>query len=396
MRLTRCIWILFISFGLAPLGLKSQEISFDFYGSPITIPWTTQNEISCQKNISPQDVTQFSQAILTGGFNQVISALLTYKQSLQLDDWPYYQLIRKTSQAISPKGAHYGRYTLYKWALMKASGYDVSIRLGGGKILFYIQSDEKVYNIPAYIKNNRQYVCLNYHDYTDIDFDQTRFEEVQTFMVQDFRSFSYKISQLPELNSESYVDRELSFAYYNDQQQFRVKINPDINNLFINYPVLDYELYFNIPMSRETYSSFIPLLKKHLKKKSTREGVDYLMRFTRYAFMFGADEKNFGKEKRLSPEQTLLFDQSDCDDRAALFFYLVKEIYNLPMIVITYPRHVTIGIKFDKPIGKTIEYNGLHYSICEPTPQKLDLRIGQIMPKFHKQQYEIAYAYNPN
>jgi hypothetical protein len=59
---------------------------------------------------------------------------------------------------------------------------------------------------------------------------------------------------------------------------------------------------------------------------TVKGGVDYLMRFTRYAFMFKPDAENFGSEKRLTPEQTLLYPESDCEDRAALFFCLVKEI----------------------------------------------------------------------
>ncbi|MEJ7682224.1 MAG: hypothetical protein WKG06_31120 [Segetibacter sp.] len=101
-----------------------------------------------------------------------------------------------------------------------------------------------------------------------------------------------------------------------------------------------------------------------------KNGVDYLMRFTRYAFPYEKDTENFGAEKRLSPEQTLLYDHSDCDDRAALFFYLVKELYNLPMIVLSYPEHISIAVKFDKSIGNPIVYMGNDYSICEPTPQK--------------------------
>ncbi|EDM34037.1 hypothetical protein PBAL39_07035 [Pedobacter sp. BAL39] len=51
-----------------------------------------------------------------------------------------------------------------------------------------------------------------------------------------------------------------------------------------------------------------------------KKGIDYLMRFTRYAFLYEDDSENFGKEKLLSPEETLFADHSDCDDRAALFF----------------------------------------------------------------------------
>jgi hypothetical protein len=94
------------------------------------------------------------------------------------------------------------------------------------------------------------------------------------------------------------------------------------------------------------------------------------MHFTRYAFLYERDTDVFGREKRFSPEETLLYDYSDCEDRAALFFCLVKEIYNLPMIVLVYPKHVSIAVEFEKPIGQTIVYNGKKYTVCEPTPKE--------------------------
>jgi hypothetical protein len=148
-------------------------------------------------------------------------------------------------------------------------------------------------------------------------------------------------------------------------------------------------------MSSETYASLIPQLKENIRKMGTRQGVDYLMRFTRYAFLYQPDHDNFGKEKRLFAEQTLLYDGSDCEDRAALFFCLVKEIYHLPMIVLAYPDHVTIAVKFDKPIGTPIIYNGQRYTICEPTPQKEDVPIGKISKSLANTAYEVAYVYEP-
>jgi hypothetical protein len=158
---------------------------------------------------------------------------------------------------------------------------------------------------------------------------------------------------------------------------------------------VDYGSYFNIPLSKETYSSLIPLLKQNIKGLKTKNGIDYLMRFTRYAFVFEKDAETFGKEKRFTPEQTLLYEHSDCEDRAALFFYLVKEIYNLPMIVLSYPKHITVAVKLDKPIGTPILYNGEQYTICEPTPQKQDVLIGQVIPSLKNVPYEVVYAYNP-
>ncbi|HVF95692.1 MAG TPA: hypothetical protein VM871_00140, partial [Flavisolibacter sp.] len=177
---------------------------------------------------------------------------------------------------------------------------------------------------------------------------------------------------------------------------FRVKLNPQVKAIFTNYPVVDYGLQFNMPLSRPTYESLIPSLKREVKNLKQKEGVEFLIDFTRYAFLFKPDGENFGGEKRLSPEQTLLYEYSDCEDRAALFFMLVKEIYNLPMLVLTYPDHVTVAVQFEKAYGKAVEYNGAKYSICEPTPQKLDLRIGQLSPLLRNKQYQIAYAYKPD
>jgi hypothetical protein len=174
-----------------------------------------------------------------------------------------------------------------------------------------------------------------------------------------------------------------------------VKLSPQMQKLFTNYPVVDYESYVNIPLSKETYNSLIPQLKKNLKGMKVKSGVDYLMRFTRYAFLFETDANKFGSEKRLSPEQTLFYNESDCEDRVGLFFYLVKEIYDLPMIVLAYPSHVTIAVEFQKPVGQTVSYNGKLYTVCEPTPQKQDLLVGQLSPELSKAPFKVAYAYDP-
>jgi len=228
-----------------------------------------------------------------------------------------------------------------------------------------------------------------------VDFSRESFSELPLSLPEAGNSFSYQVSKLPDFKADHYQEKDIQFSFNDINYQFRIKLNPDVKTIFANYPVVDYAAYFNIPLSQETYQSLIPLLKKYTSGMSVKGGVDYLMRFTRYAFMFKPDAENFGAEKRLSPEQTLLYGDSDCEDRAALFFYLVREIYNLPMIVLTYPQHVTIAIKFDKPVGKPIIYNGEKYSVCEPTPQTADLGIGQLLPSLRHQPYEVAFAYSP-
>ncbi|HKZ65894.1 MAG TPA: hypothetical protein VJ111_06055 [Chitinophagaceae bacterium] len=375
--------------------INTSTISFDFYGDAIAFPYNKSSLVSFPGPLSAEAIQTFYETISKTEYQPIIKTLLSYKEQHAPDDWLFYQLIRKTAQQISPKAENYQRYTLYKWFFLSKTGYDASLAIANDRLLFYVQSDENIYNIPFRIRDGKQYVCLNYHDYGIIDFEKEKFSEVSIRTPEAQKAFSYKITQLPGFKPGDYLEKDLTFNYYQTEYHFKVKLNPQVKTIFANYPVVDYESYFNIPLSKETYSSLISSLKKNIKGMNIKNGVDYLMRFTRYAFLFEKDIDAFGKEKRMSPEETLLYGQSDCEDRAALFFFLVKEIYNLPMIVLAYPKHVTIAVKFDKPVGHSIVYNGNKYSVCEPTPQKQDLQLGQLSPDLKKTAYEVVYAYHP-
>ncbi len=396
-RLTILSTLLSLVFLIKASSQDIPGIRFNFYGELVELPYQQSQFIDFSDSLSQESIDHFYKEISSAKYQSVINTLVQYKQEHKPDDWMYYQLIRKTAEAISPKADNYFRYTLYKWFFLTKSGYDAMLCIAGKQMLFYVQSDENIYNIPFRMKNGKQYVCLNYHDYgNNIDFEKTQFLEVALTVPEAKNTFSYKLTQVPKFTDHDYKEKTLKFTYNGNEYRFKIKLNPEVKNIFANYPAADYGLYFSAPLSKETYGSLIPELKKNLKGLNERNGIDYLMHFTRYAFGFESDTKNFGQEKRLTPEQTLLYESSDCEDRAALFFCLVKEIYNLPMIVVSYPKHVTIAVRLDKPVGKTIVHNGEKYSICEPTPQSQDLSVGQLSSELKHTSYEIVFAYNPH
>lgn len=374
----------------------AKTVELNFFGYPITIPFAQKIMILDGEQLTDNTILDFYKRLDTTSYEPLIAAVLAYKKANQLSDWLYYQLIRKTANAICPKKDNYIAYTLYKWFLMGKSGYDVTVRvISNNRLLFYIRSDENVYNIPSLTSSGKNYVCLNYHDFKEIDLTVEKAFNINIQLPGGVETFSYKLTKMPDFKSSNYLHKYIKFSYHNQDYTFKVLMNPEVKDIFMNYPVVDFEAYFNIPLSKETYSTLMPELQDAIKKMNQNQGIDYLMHFTRYAFSFEKDSDNFGKEKRLSPEETLLYDHSDCEDRAALFFYLVKEIYNLPMITLLYPEHVTIAIQLDKPIGKTIGYNGRQYSVCEPTPQREDLKIGQLPLALRKAAYDIGYEYIP-
>lgn len=373
---------------------KSYHISFELYNNTFNLDVDSSIVIGKDLVLSAQTIKSYYNHVNRGKYSPVINSLIAYKEKNQLNDWLYYQLIRKTAEQISPKKENYERYTFYKWFLMVKSGYDARLTIADGRIIFYVYNDEDISDIPYVMFENKKYMCLNYHDYAHADLNKV--PPHQMIAIPEAKnSFSYKVTRMPDFKPEDYAEKNIVFNYRHKAYHFNIKLNPEVESLFTNYPIVDFESYFNIPLSKETYGSLIPVLKKNLRGMNQKKGIDYLMRFTRYAFLYEDDEANFGKEKRLSPEETLFAKYSDCDDRAALFFYLVKEIYDLPMIALLYPTHITMAVQFKKPIGDPILYQGNVYSICEPTPQIENLGIGQLSLKLKNTPYQVVYTYQP-
>lgn len=366
-----------------------------FFADSIPVQAAALKRVEPSVSITQQSVVDFYAGMEMSSAKELTQGLMAFRDKHQLNDWLYYQLIRRTAQLISPKAEQYERYTLYKWYFLLASGYDVRLAMYEHRLLMYVQSDDKIFDIPLFQKDGKQYVCLNIHDFGPVNMEAVALSPIECPATGSKKSFQYQVKKIPAFRQEAYEEKELVFYYHDREDRFRIRLNPEWNALFTNYPSLDFEDYFNIPMGQLTYNSLIPVLKKKVRKMKLAKGVDYLMQFTRHAFPYENDLAAFGKEKRLSPEQTLFYQYSDCDDRAALFYYLVKEIYNLPMIALMYPDHITIAVAFDHPIGEPILYNGRAYTLCEPTPQPQQTALGQIPENRRHQAFEVVYAYTP-
>ncbi len=397
-------WREYILFFVVLLGFSVQlvaqeerkKISFDFYGDTIEFPATATARVAFTDTLSSTNIRTFYQCMDTSDYGAMVQAILAYKQKRQPDDWVFYQLIRRTAQALAPKAENYNRYSFYKWFLLCKSGYDATLNIIGNRLLIYVQSNDDIYDIPYFTRNGKHYICLNYHDYNyKIDFRSGTLLNTGISVPGAEKAFSYKLTHLPDFKPQDYCEKELRFTYRGTDCKLKVKVNEEVKKMFVNYPVVDYQLYFDAPLSKETYTSLLTQLKENTQKMSVEQGVEYLMDFTRYAFVYQADSENFGREKHMLPEQTLLYEKSDCADRASLFYCLVKELYHLPMIVVSFPHHLTIAVKFDKPVGVPIVFNGDAYSVCEPTPQTEDLPLGKLSKDLASVAYQVVYAYTP-
>lgn len=370
------------------------SLGIEFLGTNSIIP--SPGKPAHFKGLIQEDqIVEYAKQMDTERMKSIASCLQQIREKQSINDWLFYQLIRRTAEHCISKKEDYVGYTVYKWYLLKSCGYEPLLSISADKILLYVKSNDAIYNMPLKYLNNKQYVCLNYHDYNfDIALDKEKFTNLID-IFQEGEIFSFNINEIPSISKEAYENRRIHFNYKQKEEQIDLLVNPELSNYFKNYPVTDYQNQFNIPLSKLTYQSLISSIRQKVNKLSVNDGVEYLLYFTRNGFEFENDTNVFGREKRLSPEETLLSATSDCEDRSALLYFLIKEIYNLPMIVISYPSHIAIAVKLEKPVKRQIIYNGESYTVCEPTPQKKELRLGEQSLAISKQPYEIAFTYHP-
>src|ERR1700752_3756450 len=113
------VLVILFCFNLGYLAGKTQQIgpsvTFNFLGTPFTIQSNPFPGLRYTGPLSQESVRELYEKLNASDYQFLINTLITYRNQQKLDDWLYYQLIRKTAQQFSPKAENYFSYTVFKW-----------------------------------------------------------------------------------------------------------------------------------------------------------------------------------------------------------------------------------------------------------------------------------------
>jgi hypothetical protein len=121
--------------------------------------------------------------------------------------------------------------------------------------------------------------------------------------------------------------------------------------------------------------------------------LEVLVSLTRSGFRYQEDTKYFGRSKPMVPEELFSYPYSDCEDRSALFYALVRELIDLPMVVIAYDDHLSVAVAADRVEGDNFSFQGRRYVFCDPTGPANSSVIGRIPPGYEKAKFQIIGQY---
>ncbi len=356
-----------------------KSIRFNFYGEIVNIDYDKKTKINLY-SYTKSSIANYWEEMSRTNYKKLIKQINNYRDNLSLNDWGVYKLINKIGYNI-----YYNKSmaNLFSWFIFTKMGYDMRVGYSNNNIYLLGASSSKMYQVSFFRLNGKRYYVLS---------PKGRVKSIGAVATYrgDYpnanRLFSLDIDRAINLNRDI-AYRSLDFDYNGKMYHINAKYSKDLVEFFKTYPQGDYKIYFDAKKSIYL-QSMIREIEPKIRGLTEVEAVNFLLRLTQKSFEYKRDPEQFGYEKVLFPEETLYYPNSDCEDRAIFFSYLIKHLTPLKIVGIKYSNHLATAVAFSTPIqGDSFHYNGRRYTITDPT--YINANVGMTMPQYRGATFKV-------
>jgi len=361
-------------------------LSLPFYSETISLPYTRAAIPTLAGAVEANNLVRWYEQLKTDwSYNLLLQNILVQKEKWQLNDWLYYELIWQTTKQLTRENPLQER--VISWFLLSESGYDTRITFRDQQIFLYAYTEEGLFDTPMIELAGRKFVNLSsIHEGMK---NPTGALQVLPFKAAPYgKAFSFSLQPWPLLSPKP-LQQSISFSWQEEKYHLSLMVDQTVAKIMQDYPIFAEHQYLEIPFSPTLANTLLPQFAEILKDKTEKEALEILVSFTRTAFDYKDDREHFGQNKPMIADELFHYSFSDCEDRSALFYNLVRSLLDLPMIIIAYPNHLTIGVALEQKIGPSIQYAGKAYYICDPTGPANSTRIGDVPEGYEQTSFEI-------
>lgn len=354
-----------------PSEKKSKDISFDFYG--LNVGFDLADGIK-KANFYPTNqtgITNFFDSAASSDYEPLLLDIQKLSKTMNLNDWGIYLLVSKISDNTYENRDN---AKLLSWFLLSKLGYDLKVGLDKKHIVLMHHSLKTIYAAPSCSFGEKKYYVLS--DYAKNDNGRV-FSYKQDYPGST-KPLNLSLDTLPVLK-ENFESKVLTFFHFEKRYDIPLSYNKNLIDFMASYPQADYETFFNAPLETKTYKDLAVTIKKYIDGKKASEAMNFVLSFVQKSFKYEQDNKQFGKEKVMFAQETLYFEKSDCEDRAVLFSYLIKELFDVSVIGVKYEDHMATALYIPLD-GEKVKSGSREFVIADPT--YINAIIGETMPKY--------------
>ncbi|MEO0625453.1 MAG: hypothetical protein AAFY91_00590 [Bacteroidota bacterium] len=368
-----------------------ERFAIDFYGQRIQVEFDPAMRIDIPRSLNYAAIDRGYTDLQSRPSYVFLNSLNEARERYQLNDYLFYKLARNCMAYIYD-GDYSSAREIGLFDLLAEAGFDARLTFRTSGAFVNVYTDEELFEVPIIDDSGRSYAnvsCLN----GECTVRQSLYIYNRRPNPRG-RSFSFKLPSWPELNSRPQHKR-LNFSFHGNSQSLEVDYDATMVDIMADYPFVDEYCYLETPFSPVLSASLLPQLRRSMLELNLdlQGRLEYLASFTRSAFDYKEDNEHFGRSKPMVPEELFKYDFSDCEDRSALFFALVRDLLDLPMAVIAYDDHLTVAVATSEVKGDDFILDGQRYIFVDPTGPSNSSRIGRIPPGYESKPYTIIGRY---
>ncbi|MEW6753263.1 MAG: hypothetical protein AB1505_20125 [Candidatus Latescibacterota bacterium] len=360
-----------------------QRVEIPFFGTRLALVCDPDLCAPLGRPIDGDAISAFWQALRRARHEELVDQAQALHQRLGLNDWGYCFLAYQIGQAVCTPDRDRGM--LLAWSLLLESGYNARVAYDQQRVHLLLPASTTLYSVPYFTFGEQRFYAMSF------DGQGSEVGAVYTYdgsYAGAEQTVDLTLPWPPSLPEEA-VERTLSFAVGGVEQRIRVRLNRNAVDFLGQYPETDLAVYFSASPSPATGASLLEGLRPLVQGQSELEAVNRLLACVQKSLDYQVDDEQFGRERTLFAEESLFYPYSDCEDRAVLFAYLVRNLLGLPVVGLTYPGHVAAAVQFSDPIpGTTVEHQGATYTVCDPT--YINATAGMCMPDYENTQPEVT------
>lgn len=314
-------------------------------------------------------------------YDALISDCLKLRKDLQLGDWGYINLLQALTNSFCGKDSK--EAVLMQMFLLAQSGYATRIaRADEDRFVLLVPFETILYGLAYIPLDGKRYYIMDKNEETESYYIFNKsFPEEQTP--------SLRMTESPKLAYDAASSRTLSSRRW-PAMQVSIAENKNLIDFYNEYPLsTSWNFYSIASLSQETKNVLYPILRREIAGKTKYDAANMLINFVQTAFDYKTDGDQFGYERPLFGDETIYYPYSDCEDRSILYSILVRELLDLDVVLLGYPRHLATAVAFpnNQAHGYHFTYKDKVYTICDPTYINADA--GDCMPQFRTTSPEV-------
>ena len=363
---------------------NSNNLLLNFYGRQVNLHFDPKLRIK-STGIDEKNVSEYFKKIAKcqNETQALWGEIKGVADQFGLNEWGYFCLLRTLSEKVFTNVNDRVMFCFYM--LRNEGGFKT--RIGRGK-------DSGNLTLLIALDNSKQV-----YSYTFFRFDDdNKGNKVKYYCVYgggkaNEAVYSYSFSEQDAAKRQMTLDftKNLNMGECNASRELRLTKDKTItlpyNKSHIAYlddvPMTVFPIYFTTALPIESQKVLLNTFDQMKKDYTPTQFIGMLLHFVQTGFEYKTDEEQFGYEKYFYPEEVIGYPYCDCEDRSALFAWLVERYTNAKVIGLQYEGHVATAVYFGDNAdvkGDGYMYGGKKYFVCDPT--YINASIGMEMPQY--------------